>query len=173
MLTACSFLAPVTVVSAVSPMVAKLRLDRLEDTGTVVGGLSAAGTVGALAATFLTGFVLVAALPSRPVVWLVGATLIVMGVVLAWRLGRRRPTTIEVAVVALVGVGSALVAPVCDFETAYFCVRIETDRSGPTAGASISTTCVTPTSTSTTRPSSRAATSACSPTCSPTRPTAR
>jgi len=131
MLTACSFLAPVTVVSAVSPMVAKLRLERLEDTGTVVGGLSAAGTAGALAATFLTGFVLVAALPSRPVVWLVGASLIVMGVVLAWRLGRRRPTTIEVAVVALVGVGSALVAPVCDFETAYFCVRIEADPQRP------------------------------------------
>ena len=48
--TAALFL-PAAVLTAVSPMVAKLRLASLEDTGAVVGGLSAAGTLGALAGT--------------------------------------------------------------------------------------------------------------------------
>ena len=43
--TAALFL-PAAVLTAVSPMVAKLRLGSLDDTGAVVGGLSAAGTLG-------------------------------------------------------------------------------------------------------------------------------
>ncbi len=60
------FFAPAMALTAISPMVAKLRLKSLEETGEVVGGLSAAGTVGALVGTFVTGFVLVSAvLPGR------------------------------------------------------------------------------------------------------------
>ncbi|HWH27531.1 MAG TPA: fused MFS/spermidine synthase, partial [Mycobacteriales bacterium] len=46
------------VLSAVSPGVVKLRLRTLDETGQTVGRLSAVGTLGALAGTFLTGFVL-------------------------------------------------------------------------------------------------------------------
>lgn len=130
-LTAAAFLLPVAVLSAVSPMVAALRLDRLDHTGSVVGGLSAAGTFGALVGTFLTGFVLVAALPSRPVVVGVGAVLVVVGIVVWWRLARRRPDLPTVGMLVLcLAVGQGGGTP-CEYETAYYCVRIEERASDP------------------------------------------
>ena len=51
------------VLSMVTPGVVKLRLRTLAETGETVGRLSALGTLGALAGTFLTGFVLLSALP--------------------------------------------------------------------------------------------------------------
>ena len=53
----------VLVLSTVTPGVVKLRLRTLAETGATVGRLSALGTLGALAGTFLTGFVLLSALP--------------------------------------------------------------------------------------------------------------
>lgn len=130
-LTVASFFLPVAVLSAVSPMVAALRLDRLDHTGSVVGGLSAAGTFGALVGTFLTGFVLVAALPSRVVVLLVGAVLVVVGIAASWRLARARPDVPTVAAVLVcLAVGQGAGTP-CEQETAYYCVRVESDASDP------------------------------------------
>lgn len=126
-LTTAAFFLPAVVLSAVSPMVAKLRLSRLEETGSVVGGLSAAGTVGALAGTFLTGFVLVAALPSRTVVLLVGGLLVLAGAVVRWRLRRGRPSVAAVAVVVATGLVGASSSSPCELETAYFCVQVEED----------------------------------------------
>ena len=105
-LTAAAFLAPATVLSAIGPLVAKLRLGSLDETGSVVGGLSAAGTAGALAGTFLTGFVLVAALPSRPVVLLIGAVLILAGAASTWRLRRRGPSLGGAAAITLLGLAA-------------------------------------------------------------------
>jgi hypothetical protein len=111
-------------------MVAKVRLDRLEETGTVVGGLSAAGTLGALAGTFLTGFVAVSFLPSRVIVLASGAVLVLVGLVSSWRSGRR-PQAVELAVVAAVGLGAVLTGSPCELETRYFCVRIDEDPRDP------------------------------------------
>lgn len=130
-LTATAFFLPVAVLSAVSPMVATLRLDALDHRGSVVGGLSAAGTAGALVGTFLTGFVLVAALPSRLVVTVVGAALVVVGVVLWWRLARARPDIPTVGVVLLCLVMSQGGSTPCEYETAYYCVRVEERASDP------------------------------------------
>ncbi|MDP1793708.1 MAG: fused MFS/spermidine synthase [Acidimicrobiales bacterium] len=58
-LAVAAFVLPTGLLNAVTPMVAKLRLATTAETGAVVGGLSAAGTAGALVGTFLTGFVLV------------------------------------------------------------------------------------------------------------------
>ena len=82
LLTALAFLAPAIVLSAVSPVVVKMRLDNLANTGKVVGGLSAVGTTGALFGTFVTGFVLLASLPTRPTIVGLGAALIITGVVM-------------------------------------------------------------------------------------------
>ena len=49
-LAVTAFVLPTALLSAVSPMVAKLRLVSTAETGVVVGGLSAAGTAGALSA---------------------------------------------------------------------------------------------------------------------------
>ncbi len=133
-LTAAAFLAPATVLSAVAPMVAKLQIESLDESGSVVGRVSAAGTFGALAGTFLTGFVLVATLPTTWVVLLIGAVTIAAGVVQMVR--RRRELRAEgtlglvlpTAVFAFAaGTGAVLLAPPCDRETAYACVRVEVD----------------------------------------------
>lgn len=131
MLTSAAFLAPATVLSAVAPMVAKLRLGTLDETGSVVGGLSAAGTVGAIAGTFLTGFVLVAAVPSRPAVIVIGAVLVAVGVLVSWRLGRAVSVSTMAVCLVAAGIGSVLMPPPCERETAYFCVNVEPDPDRP------------------------------------------
>ena len=81
-LTALAFLLPAVVLSAVTPVVVKLQLADLARTGTVVGRFSAVGTAGAIFGTFLTGFVLLAAFPTRPIVFGVGTALVVWGLAL-------------------------------------------------------------------------------------------
>lgn len=135
-LTGAAFLLPVAVLSAVSPMVAKLRLANLQETGTVVGGLSAAGTAGALVGTFVTGFVLVAAIPSRTIVIVVGAVLIAAGIGATWWLRRRAPVVTAGLLALLVmwtGVNVASAESTCEHETAYYCVRVEVSASNPDA----------------------------------------
>jgi MFS family permease len=130
-LTAAAFFLPAAVLSAASPMVAKLRLDDLGHTGSVVGGLSAAGTAGALVGTFATGFVLLAALPTRPIVIGVGGALVVGGAALWWHLSTARPRPASAAIVLALIAGSlglgASSTSTCQWETPYFCARIEHD----------------------------------------------
>jgi spermidine synthase len=129
-LAALGFFAPAVVLSTVTPIVAKITLDDLAETGTVVGGLSATGTAGAIFGTFLTGFVLLAALPSRPIVLAVGVALVIVGTILAVRSSRLGPPGVA-AVVAATLVGAALLGIVsgpCQFETGYFCARVTTDE---------------------------------------------
>ncbi|NQV07174.1 fused MFS/spermidine synthase [bacterium] len=126
-LTAVAFFSPAAVLSTVPPMVVKLRLGSLDETGAVVGRLSALGTAGALFGTFATGFVLVAALPSSAVVWSVGGALIAAGAVLAYPFPTRLASVVLIPVllaVALVG----LVDGPCDTETAYYCASVEIDK---------------------------------------------
>src|SRR5688572_6027007 len=79
-LTTLGFFAPAAVLSAVPPVVVKLRLATLAETGTVVGSYSAIGTAGGIFGTFATGFFLIAAFPTRPIVIAVGVLLILVGV---------------------------------------------------------------------------------------------
>lgn len=130
-LAAATFVLPTTVLSMIAPMVAKVRLSSLHDTGSVVGGLSASGTVGALVGTFATGFILVAALPSRWVVLGIGAVLVVTGLVVGVQLGRAKLGASMGALAVLAGGGVVAMPPPCDTETAYFCVRIEADPERP------------------------------------------
>ena len=59
--TAVAFFPPAAVLSAVTPIVVKIRLEDLAETGTIVGSYSAIGTAGAIFGTFFTGFVLLSA----------------------------------------------------------------------------------------------------------------
>ena len=51
LVSALTIMVPGSLLSAVTPMVTKLRLTSLEETGTVVGRLSGWGTVGGIAGT--------------------------------------------------------------------------------------------------------------------------
>ena len=64
LLVGISTLPAVVALSMVPPAAVKHRLLDLGESGRVVGQLSALGTLGALAGTFLTGYVLVATLPT-------------------------------------------------------------------------------------------------------------
>ncbi len=130
-LVTAAFLLPAAVLSAVSPMVAKLRLTRLEETGAVVGGLSAVGTIGALAGTYVTGFVLVAVLPTRSVIVGLGLILVAAGAAVWIAVARRRPSPAAVVVVGAAAALAATSTSPCEFETEYFCVQIEADPAHP------------------------------------------
>ena len=120
------FFAPAAVLSAVAPTVVKLQLKDLAETGSVVGRLSALGTAGAIVGTFLTGFVLVSAFPTRPIVLGVGGVLIVAGLITWWRLragdASRLAGPMVVALVA--GVLTVAAQDPCEYESAYFCASV-------------------------------------------------
>ena len=119
-----AFLPPAAVLSAVSPVVVKLTLRDLDRTGDVVGRLSALGTAGALTGTFVTGFILVAALPNAPIVIGIGVALAVAGCVL----GGSRRLLLGAVVAGLVLAGaSTAIGQACEVESAYFCARVQVD----------------------------------------------
>ncbi|CAN5857589.1 hypothetical protein BH23CHL8_BH23CHL8_21840 [soil metagenome] len=133
--TGIAFFAPAAVLSAASPTVVKLQLRHLGETGSVVGRLSAIGTAGAIFGTFITGFVLVSAMPTRPIVILVGVGLVVAGVAIAASLGRSGGLGLSIVALAVLGLSVAWLAlapPRCERESAYFCIRVTEDAFQPT-----------------------------------------
>ena len=130
-MAAVSILAPAALLSAVSPLVVKLRLQALDETGRVVGRLSGVGTLGALVSTFATGFLLVAEMPTSSILLALGGTLIVLGLLLTLKL-KASPLTFALLVFAAAGVGaSSLYPPPCDVETAYHCAKVVPDPIRP------------------------------------------
>jgi spermidine synthase len=125
------FFAPATVLSAVSPTVVKLRLHDLEQTGATVGRLSAVGTAGAIFGTFTTGFLLVAAMPTRPTLRLLGALLVLGGLSLGIWLSRTRPSALLMLGALLAGLLSLSAKGPCEFESAYFCGQVLVDPDRP------------------------------------------
>lgn len=133
---------PAALLSAVTPMVATVALTDLGRTGAVVGRLSGIGTLGAITSTFLTGFVLVPALPTSVILLGTGGLLVLTGLGLGWhRYGARRGLRLGLAgprgralalAVPLVPLLTAVAPTPCERETAYHCVRVEADPARPT-----------------------------------------
>lgn len=134
-----SVLVPGALLSAVSPVVIKLRLRSLEETGSVVGHLSGLGTVGAIAGTVVTGFVLISRVPVSAILVGLGALLLATAVIVeaSGRLGRgrrgrgARGTAVLGAAVVLGGAGSVVTPSGCDTETTYHCLAVQTDPERP------------------------------------------
>jgi len=124
----------VLVLSTVTPGVVKLRLRTLAETGQTVGRLSAAGTLGALAGTFLTGFVLLEALPTSTLLLFTGLLLVVSGLVVAVVLPRTPllvPLTGILAFAIVTSGWLVLADGPCDVETRYYCASVEADPTRP------------------------------------------
>ena len=129
LLSTLGFFVPGAVLAAITPAVVKLRLSDLGETGAVVGRYSAVGTAGALVGTFTAGFLLLATLPSRTILFVVGGALIAWGLVLTIRLGNL-PRTMAIWIVVATASASGLLALVqgpCTVETAYFCAIVQED----------------------------------------------
>lgn len=124
---------PAFVLSAVSPVVAKLRLRDLEHTGRVVGSLSAWATAGALVGTFGTGFVLVPLMPSSAAVFATGGLLLAVALLVAVRFGvasRAIAAGCVTVAITLAAMALAIGSP-CDTESDYHCAVVaHSDRSG-------------------------------------------
>ena len=132
-LAAIGFFAPAALLSSAPPMVVKLRLSSVANTGAVVGSLSAIGTAGSLFGVFITGFVLLGEVAVTPILIGIGGVLVAIGVLLGARLRTLRRdhfaagASIAVAVSAL-----ALTAPnPCQVETKYFCATVTVDSARP------------------------------------------
>lgn len=133
-LAAAGFFLPALVLSAISPIVVKMQLRELEHTGAVVGRLSGIGTLGALVGTFVTGFVLVAQAPTRPVIYALGGFLVVLGLALwVWLSRRAGPVmgALLVAAVGAVGLAAAADDP-CEIESPYACLHVTLDPNAAT-----------------------------------------
>lgn len=130
-LSTAAFFLPAAALSAATPFVAKLRLRSIDETGSVFGGLSAAGTFGALAGTFLTGFVLVTTLGTRTIMFGVGTSLVLAGFALDWTLRRRPPTATTVLVFAASALSVFAFEPACEVETRYACASVRVDPDDP------------------------------------------
>jgi spermidine synthase len=133
LLAAVAVVVPAALLSAVPPMVVKLQLASLAETGSVVGRLSGIGTLGGIAATFLTGFLLVAVFPTSGILVGTGLVTVLTGVAVGVLLRRRTGGAagrVPAALLLLAVLGSLLaaVAPSqCQAETAYHCARVVAD----------------------------------------------
>jgi spermidine synthase len=139
-LAVMALFVPSALLASVTPTVVKLQLRDFGRTGTIVGRLSGIGTLGAILATFATGFVLVAMVPSSGIVVGLGGVLLVAGAVL-WFVLRRRSGGDRVrlpATAILLGVSAAGVAVTtptpCQVETAYHCANVFPDPARPATG---------------------------------------
>ena len=132
-LAIAAFFLPALVLSAVTPMVVKLQLHDLHRTGGVVGRLSGISTFGALVGTFVTGYVLTQTIRTSTTIYVLGGTLLAIGIALGFWYSRRRGTVL--AVITAVGVIGATAAASahspCQIESAYYCIRVERDASVP------------------------------------------
>lgn len=123
------FFVPAALLSAVPPVIVKIQLASLDETGRVVGSYSAIGTAGAILGTFATGFVLIAAFPTRPIVTVLGIALAVSGLAL-WST-RGSWALLSVAAAGLLSLGLFVFDGPCQFETTYHCAIVEVDEDRP------------------------------------------
>ncbi len=103
-----AFLLPATVLGTISPMVAKLAIERAAHTGRAIGTLYAWNAVGSIAGTFLTGFYLTAWMGSVRIV--VGMALLMAVLGAAYALSARRSSGAGPRVVAGAALGLAVFA---------------------------------------------------------------
>jgi spermidine synthase len=128
---ALSIIVPGTLLAAVTPMVTKMRLTSLKETGTVVGQLSGIGTAGAIAGTVITGFVLISRVPVSGIMVGLGAALVVAALVVEAGVRGRRSVVVPALLVVGGGLAVAVAPGGCDAETIYHCAAVATDPERP------------------------------------------
>ncbi|MEV8597506.1 fused MFS/spermidine synthase [Streptomyces sp. NPDC052012] len=127
LIASLTILVPGALLSAVTPIVTKLRLTSLAETGTVVGRLSGVGTLGAIVGTVLTGFVLVSRLPVSGILIGLGILLVAGSALVEWRRRGWSGTPALTLVVVAGGLATTVAPGACDTETRYHCAQVVTD----------------------------------------------
>jgi tetratricopeptide (TPR) repeat protein len=80
------FLLPSILLGTISPVVAKMALDRGLPTGRTIGDIYAWGAAGSITGTFAAGYYLIAAMGTIAVIWTIGAVLLLMSLLYWTRL---------------------------------------------------------------------------------------
>ena len=131
LLTSLLFFPPSLVLGMVSPVVVKLALTDLKQTGNVVGKIYAFSTLGSIVGTFATGFVLISSFGTRTIVFGVGIVLLAMALLFG-DFFRARKADLGVGVAAALVLGLLLyqidtknaLASTCYKETDYYCIKV-------------------------------------------------
>lgn len=100
---AWAFLLPATVLGTISPMVAKLAIERAAHVGRAIGTLYAWNAVGSIAGTFLTGFYLTAWMGSVRIVTCMALLMALLGLLYALSVRRAAPGGSRAAAGAALG----------------------------------------------------------------------
>lgn len=132
LMTAALFFVPSMILGGVSPVVAKLAVRDLSRTGTTLGRIYAAGTVGSIVGTFATGFVLISWFGTHTIILGVAVILGGLGALLLVAGGKDGDDPVlMISVLLLVGAAAAFVVhrgalnSICTRETNYFCIRVQ------------------------------------------------
>jgi spermidine synthase/Tfp pilus assembly protein PilF len=80
------FFLPSGLLGAISPVVAKMALDRHLATGKTIGSIYAWSAAGSIAGTFAAGYWLIASVGSIAIIWIVAAVLLILAVLYCVRL---------------------------------------------------------------------------------------
>ncbi len=80
------FMLPSTLLGTISPVVAKMALDRGLPTGRTVGAIYAWGAIGSIAGTFAAGYWLIGAMGTVAIVWIIGGILLLMAILYCARI---------------------------------------------------------------------------------------
>ena len=128
-LTAALFLPVSVILGMVTPIVIKLELRELSKTGDIVGRFYAISTAGSILGVFLTGFVLIQWIGTRPIVLAVAITLFVMAILFGdlWKVRYKFLAVFAIAVTAASAVLTFQydwVDSGCDEESNYFCIKV-------------------------------------------------
>ena len=74
------FLLPSVLLGTISPVIAKMALERGLPTGRTVGDIYAWGAAGSIAGTFATGYYLIAAMGTIEIIWVIGSVLLLLAI---------------------------------------------------------------------------------------------
>ena len=127
LLTGTLFFLPSCILGMVTPLVIKLRLRHLSQAGNVVGKVYAVSTAGSILGTFITGFVLIQLIGTRPILLLVSLVLVFMALAFG-RLWKAKALGVGmlagfVGLFIFVLTGHGIDSP-CLKESNYFCIRV-------------------------------------------------
>ena len=99
------FLLPSALLGTISPVVAKMALEKGLPTGRTVGDIYAWGAAGSIAGTFATGYYLIALMGTISIIWAIAAVMIVMALLYGAGIWAVRGATIILAAGAIIGGG--------------------------------------------------------------------
>ena len=127
LITSTLFLVPSVILGMVTPVVIKLRLQNLAQTGNVVGKIYALSTAGSIFGVFITGFVLIQWIGTRPILLGVAVFLVLMAIVFGslWRMRVVGAVALVLfAGIAGMGIAGDSLESECQVESNYFCIKV-------------------------------------------------